>query len=116
AGGPHVAAGWSTAAPSRRRFRAADYRNPRFSQRYDNNQRRAASSAASEVRWRYQSKCRAIETVLAGTRRTAQGRAEYLADHDRRYGLRRLQHFWWSDPDAESRPHRRQRPALHQLQ
>ena len=63
-----------------------------------------------------ESQRRAVEAVLAGARRPAEGRAERPLDHDRRYRLRRLEHLRRRDPDAEPRPDRRQRPALHQLQ
>ena len=52
---------------------------------------------------------------VAGARGAAEGRAEYPADHDRRRRLRRAVHLRRRHPDAGARPHRRRRPALHQL-
>ena len=50
------------------------------------------------------------------TRCAAQGCAQHSADHDGRHRFRCLQHLRRRDPNADSRPDRRQRPALHQLQ
>ena len=44
-----------------------------------------------------------------------QGRAERPADHDRRRRLRRAVHLRRRHPDADARPHRQRRAALHQL-
>src|SRR5262249_23944887 len=59
---------------------------------------------------------RAVDALLAAACRAARRRAQRALDHDRRYRLRRLQHVRWRDPDAEPRPDRGQRTALHQLQ
>ena len=64
-------------------------------------QRQAAAAATAKVRGQDRAQRRPIDALLAGARRTTQGRAQYSLDHDRRYRLRRLQHIRRRDPDAE---------------
>ena len=95
---------------------AADHRRAGIAERDHDDQRRPAAAAAAEVRRQDRAQRRAVEAVLAAARRAAEGRTQRAADHDRRRRLRCAQHLRRRDPDAEPRPHRRQRPALHQLQ
>ena len=89
---------------------------PGSPERDHDDQGRTVAAAAGEIRRQDRAQCRAVDALLAAARRAAEGRAERAADHDRRLRLRRPQHLRRRDPDAQPRPDRRQRPALHQLQ
>ena len=71
--------------------------------------------AAAEVRRQDRTHDEGFEALLAGTRRAAEGCAQRAADHDRRFGLRRPQHLRRRHSDTGARPHRSERPALHEL-
>ena len=73
----------------------------------------AATARTAGVRRRDQGKRQGFQAVLAAARRAAHGRAERAADHDRRPGLRRFEHFWRRDPDAGAGSRRQGGAALH---
>ena len=55
-----------------------------FAHRHHHHQRETAAAARSEVRRGDQGKGLGVESLVAATRRAAQGRAQHLAHHDRR--------------------------------
>src|SRR4029453_7221012 len=72
----------------------------RFTQRHNYHRRQTTPAARPEVRWRDQGYRARFQTVLAANGGATQGRTQRALDHDRRSGLRRLQHLWRCDPDA----------------
>jgi hypothetical protein len=95
--------------------RAADHRRAGFAERHDHDQWRAVAATAAEVRRHDRAHARAVQTLLAGARRAAQGCAQRAADHHRRFRLRHAEHLRRRRPDTGARPRGGERPALHQL-
>ena len=96
-------------------FGTAGHRCAGFRQRHDHHQRQAAAAARPEIRRGDQGKSLGIDPVVAAPCGAAEEGAQRAADHDRRRRLRLAQHLRRRDPDPGARPHRQERPALHEL-
>ena len=94
------------------RFRPRNDRHTRFAGRDNDDPRNPASAAGPEIRRRHQGRRAAIEAVVGAARRAAEGRAERVADHHRRFRLRRAEHLRRRHSDADHGPHCEPGPAL----
>src|SRR6266446_1563386 len=83
-----------------------NHRNARLARRHDNNKRKTTPAARSEVRWRDQERCLAIQAMVGTAHSAAQTGAQHPAHHDRRLGLRRAEHVRRRHPDTDDGSHR----------
>ena len=106
-------AGMMTRRHSRSIRPAADHRHARLARRDDDDRRQLSAESAVEI-WRLdRPRRRAVEALLAAHRRSAEGRPQRPADHDRRSGLRDLGHVRRRHSHAHHGPHRGNGAALH---
>ncbi len=98
---------------SNRFRRGRDPRHPWQSEFHYFDRRATPAAQLAGVRRRDQGKRQGLQAVVGTACRAPAGRAERVADHDRRPGLRRQRHVWRRHSDTGARSHRADRPALH---
>src|SRR5262249_42954292 len=89
--------------------------HPGLPQRDHDDSRQSASSTRSAIRRRDRRDRQRLQALLATKSSAAKGRTQCPADHDRRSGVRRDQHFWWRDPDSDNGSDRKGWIALHAI-
>ena len=94
---------------------AANHRHAWFAQRDHDRGRQLPPQSATCVRWRDQPQCEKLQAVVAAEHRPAERRAQHLADHDGRSGLRDLRHVWRRHSDTHHGQHRAKGTPIHRV-
>jgi hypothetical protein len=84
-----------------------------LSKRHYNRRRQVFASAAATFRRHDRPRRRAVQALLAAQCRSAEGRPQRPADHDRRRWLRYQRHFRRRHPNTGARSHRKDGAALY---
>jgi hypothetical protein len=77
---------WRGSPRSQLRLRILGVRGqcgPGFARRHHHDRRKTTAAARSKIRWSYQGESVGVDGLVGPARRTAQGRSQRIAHHDR---------------------------------